>query len=260
MRQPRKPKGSPGGAGGQYDTIKGGGAGGLPAMGGPTVRDVEQALAPLVERARVEERDGVIHIDLNHAGLVRPEPDPGTGRMPDGYDPKRTLWVPSRLADLDAPVGSVRRRRAEETLRWSGLTRPQAERLGDGHFTQVSEYAGSYSLDPDVADALERLGGRIEVDDRERTGALAAGNVKVTAPMKDDPRRGVVYADGSRGAWHPMPGRSVSDFKTGDSAMSLLDRDTGREIGRLVSHDGVRRLVPGRDVIRFHEQSPYEPD
>ena len=78
--------------------------------------------------------------------------------------------------------------------------------------------------------------------------------------MKDDPRRGVVYADGSRGAWHPVPGRSVSDFKTGDSAMSLLDRDTGREIGRLVTCNGVRRLVPGRDVIRFHEQSPYEPD
>jgi hypothetical protein len=59
MRQPRKPKGSPGGVGGQYDTIKGGGAEGLPAMSGPTVADVEQALAPLVERARVEERDGV---------------------------------------------------------------------------------------------------------------------------------------------------------------------------------------------------------
>ena len=86
MRQPRKPKGSPGGVGGQYDTMRGGGAGGLPAMGGPTVADVERALAPLVERARVEERDGVIHIDLTHAGLVRPEPDPGwpTWTRPQG--------------------------------------------------------------------------------------------------------------------------------------------------------------------------------
>ena len=43
------------------------------------------------------------------------------------------------------------------------------------------------------------------------------------------------------------------DLRTGDTALSLLDRDSGREIGRLVIYGRARCLVPGRDVIRFHE-------
>ncbi|MFR0574915.1 hypothetical protein ACLUWS_06695 [Bifidobacterium boum] len=45
-----------------------------------------------------------------------------------------------------------------------------------------------------------------------------------------------------------------------DAALPLLDRDSGREIGRLVIYGGARRLVPGRDVIRFHEITPAESD
>lgn len=50
------------------------------------------------------------------------------------------------------------------------------------------------------------------------------------------------------------------DLRAGDTVLSLLDRDSGRGIGRLVAYGGARRLIPGRDVIRFHEITPAELD
>ena len=50
-------------------------------------------------------------------------------------------------------------------------------------------------------------------------------------------------------AWQGWP---ATDLRTGDTALALLDRDSGRGIGHLVIY-GARRLVSGRDMIRFHE-------